>query len=216
MGRRALRKIDPALDLSRHLFKLEDLQTPLRLESMFARVAPLEIEIGSGKGLFMATASDAIPDHNFLGIEITGKYARFAAAKLARDNRDNAVMIHGDAQRFCREFVADASVAAVHVYFPDPWWKKRHRKRRIMNESFLREVVRILKTGGKLHFWTDVQEYFDTSLDLIQQVPELDGPIDVNESQAEHDLDYRTHFERRMRLNDEPVYRAEFRRTSDD
>ncbi len=214
MGRRALRKIDPELDLSRHLFKLEQMPPSRRLESLFARVAPLEIEIGSGKGLFMATMSAAAPGVNFLGVEITGKYARFAAAILARDKRDNAVMIHGDAQRFCREFLADASVTAIHVYFPDPWWKKRHRKRRIMNEVFLREVVRILAVDGKLHFWTDVQEYFESSLDLIRRVTPLGGPLPVTEPQAAHDLDYRTHFERRMRLNDEAVYRAEFRKLS--
>ncbi len=212
MGRRALRKIDPSLDLSRHLLTLDDLQPPLDIDSLFARPAPFEVEVGSGKGLFMASASETMPGHNFLGIEISEKYARFAAAKLARNDRDNAVMIHGDAQRFCFEFLADESIAAVHVYFPDPWWKKRHRKRRIMNETFLCEVVRVLEQNGKLHFWTDVEEYFESSLELIQQVTNLAGPIEVDVNTPEHDLDYRTHFERRMRLHDESVFRAEFQK----
>ncbi len=77
-------------------------------------------------------------------------------------------MIHGDAQRVFAEVLPEVSVAAVHVYFPDPWWKKRHRKRRVMNERFLRDVERVLIPGGALHFWTDVEEYFQTTLELIR------------------------------------------------
>ena len=95
---------------------------------MFDRDAPLEIEVGSGKGLFLQSAASTNPDHNFLGIEIATKYARFAAARLARSGLPNAVMVHGDAQPIFAELLPDNSLAAVHVYFPDPWWKKRHRK----------------------------------------------------------------------------------------
>ena len=219
MGRRALRKVDPTLDLSRHLKTLEELAgapeaAPLVVAALFDRVAPLEVEVGSGKGLFVASASAARPAHNFLGIEIAAKYARFAAAKLARAGRTNAVMIAGDGLRLFREFLADASVAAVHVYFPDPWWKKRHKKRRVMNETLLKDIERVLQPGGALHFWTDVEEYFLSSLELIAATVKLVGPLPVAEQQATHDLDYRTHFERRMRLHGESVFRSEFRKPS--
>ena len=214
MGRRALRKVDPTLDLSRHLTTLETLAAPLDQFALFGRVAPLEVEVGSGKGLFVASAAAARPDHNFLGIEIAAKYARFAAAKLARAGRTNAVMIAGDGLRLFREFLADDSVAAVHVYFPDPWWKKRHKKRRVMNESLLKDIERTLQPGGALHFWTDVEEYFLSTLELIAATVRLIGPLPVEEQQATHDLDYRTHFERRMRLHGENVYRSEFRKPS--
>jgi tRNA (guanine-N7-)-methyltransferase len=101
-------------------------------------------------------------------------------------------------------------LAAVHVYFPDPWWKARHHKRRVMNESFLADVVRTLQPDGRLHFWTDVREYFDQSLELIAARTPLVGPLDVRERPAEHDLDFRTHFERRTRMHGEGVYGAEF------
>ena len=74
---------------------------------------------------------------------------------------------------------ADASLEAVHVYFPDPWWKKRHRKRRVMNEGFLKNVERTLKPGRSLQFWTDVEEYFTTTLELIKNSTTLIGPLDV-------------------------------------
>ncbi|MEX0613133.1 MAG: methyltransferase domain-containing protein, partial [Pirellulales bacterium] len=133
MGRRALRKVDPALDLSRHLKSWDELPKPWDAAVLFGRVAPLEVEVGSGKGLFLQTAAAAMPERNFLGIEIAPKYARFAAARLARQALTNAVVIHGDAQRLFAELLPEDSLSAVHVYFPDPWWKKRHHKRRVLN-----------------------------------------------------------------------------------
>lgn len=210
MGRRTLRKIHPELDLSRYLYQLDDLTPPFVAEQAFGSTAPLEVEMGSGKGLFMATASADQPERHFLGVEVSKRYARYAAARLAKKERANAMMIAGDGLKFFREFLATESVDAVHVYFPDPWWKKRHRRRRVLNEPFLEDVQRVLKPQGRLHFWTDVQEYFETTLELIARVTSLEGPHAVDESTAEHDLDYRTHFERRTRLAELPVYRAEY------
>src|SRR6478735_6754282 len=167
MARRALRRIDPTLDFSRYLKLPDALPRPWDPNAVFDRVAPLEIEVGSGKGLFLESASAANPDHNFLGIEIATKYARFAAARLARQARKNAVMVHGDAQPIFADVLPEASVAAVHVYFPDPWWKKRHEKRRVLNERFVRQVERVLVPDGLLHYWTDVRERFEETLDLL-------------------------------------------------
>jgi tRNA (guanine-N7-)-methyltransferase len=214
MGRRALRPIDPSLDLSRHFVVLEGLAQPLDAAALFGRAAPLEIEVGSGKGLFLAAAAAGDPAADFLGIELLGKYARYVAARLAQRGLANARIIHGDAQHFFRSWLADESARAVHVYFPDPWWKARHKKRRVMNEEFLRHVERVLVPGGRLHFWTDVEEYFATTLAMVASATKMAGPFPVQEKPADHDLDYRTHFERRMRQHGESVYRAEFEKGS--
>lgn len=212
MGRRALRKIDAGRDLHDHLKAPGDLPDVWTSTTVFGNRHPLELEVGSGKGLFMSTASTAYPQRNFLGIEVSRKYARFAASRLARSSCANAIMIHGEAVALIHQHVPDGSVGAVHIYFPDPWWKKRHKKRRIMNRQFVQDIQRVLAPDGVLHFWTDVEEYFCTSLDLIARSTGLKGPVEVPERPSQHDLDFRTHFERRTRLHHLRVYRAEFRK----
>lgn len=212
MGRRALRPIDPNLDLTGHLRTLEAVPAPFDRAAFFGREAPLEIEVGSGKGLFLSAAAEGDSEADFLGIEIMAKYSRFIAARLAQRQLPNARIIHGDAQQFFRAWLAGDCIRAVHVYFPDPWWKARHRKRRVMNESFVKEIERVLVPGGKLHFWTDVEEYYLSALECLAANTTLQGPQPVQEKPADHDLDYRTHFERRMRLHGEAVYRSEFQK----
>jgi tRNA (guanine-N7-)-methyltransferase len=212
MPRRALRKIDPTLELSRYLKLPADLPRPWDADALFDHAAPLEIEVGSGKGLFLHSAASQNPGHNFLGIEIATKYARFAAARAAASGLKNAVMVHGDAQPIFADRLPDNCVAAVHVYFPDPWWKKRHEKRKVLNERFVKQVERVLIPGGSLHYWTDVRDRFKATLELLAKETTFDGPLEVPEREAEHDLDYRTHFERRTRLAALPVYRSEFRK----
>lgn len=214
MGRRALRHSDPNLDLSGWLFDLDQLPRPVTAEALFQCAWPLEVEVGSGRGLFLRTAAAAEPRRCFLGCEIGRKYARFTAAGLASRGLDNAKVVAGDALRLFAELLPDLSVAAVHVYFPDPWWKQKHRKRRIMRESFVRDVERVLEPGGSFHFWTDVEEYFRASLEVTTSCSRLAGPNLVDERPAEHDLDYRTHFERRMRQHRTEVFRSEFRKPS--
>jgi tRNA (guanine-N7-)-methyltransferase len=214
MGRRALRKIDPAIDLTGRLKMFDELPRPWDAAALFGRAAVLEVEVGTGKGLFLRGAAAERPESDFLGIEVVGKYAQFAAAGLAKAGLRNAVVVHGDALRVFAELLPDRSLAAVHVYFPDPWWKARHKKRRVMRESLLRDVQRTLQSGGSLHFWTDVEEYFHSALELLAAHTSLVGPLPVPEAPAEHDMAYRTHFERRVRLANEPVYRAEFRKTT--
>src|SRR5512135_2925788 len=99
MGRRALRKFDPHVDLSRHLKTFDDLPRPWDAAKLFGRDAPLEVEIGSGKGLFLRTAAGQRPAVDFLGIEIAHRYAAYAAAHLARLGVTNAVVVSGDAMR---------------------------------------------------------------------------------------------------------------------
>ncbi len=222
MGRRALRKLDPSIDLSGHLRELsallpEGAETPpprLDPQAFFAQPQPLEIEMGSGKGLFLLNAALAHPERNYLGVELARNYAAYCAARLKRHELANGYMISGDGLRFFHELLPDACAAAVHVYFPDPWWKKRHAKRRVMNEQLVRDIERVLMPGGSLHFWTDVQDYFEMALPVLAENTQLKGPLPVAEQTPAHDMDYRTNFERRKRQDGLPIYRSEYRKTS--
>lgn len=216
MGRRALSKVrlNEQENFSRYFKIPEELSKPLSSVEVFSRDAPLELEIGSGKGLFIRNAARLNPEHNFLGIEIGKKYAIFSAAGIMKANLQNAVMLCGDAAKFLHEGIAPDSLHAIHVYFPDPWWKRAHKKRRILREEVLKLIERALQPGGTLYFRTDVLEYYDTTLKLIAKTTKLQGPFEIEENEPEHDMDYHTHFERRTRLNEAPVYRSFFRKES--
>ena len=206
MPRKTLRKMAD-LDYSRHLFRQQDFPEKWDAKVLFENsTAPLEVEVGSGKGHFLLAAAQTHPNHNFLGIEVAHKYAAYCAAKLIKENISNAVMISGDAVTLFRERFEADSLAAVHVYFPDPWWKKRHRKRRVMRMDLIRRVEACLIPGGKLHFWTDVEEYFQTTLEMMAAESILKGPW---EPEVEENA-WRTHFERRTLEEGKPVFRSYF------
>ena len=219
MPRSPIKRPPASLDLSKVLRNVDDLPEKLNSASLFGNNAPLEIEIGSGKGLFMTTASAANPEHNFLGIEIMAKYAAHSAGRLLRSRAEapesnlNAIMVSGNAEPLFNDRIEETSIEAVHVYFPDPWWKKRHRKRRVVNEASIRNISKALRPGGRFHFWTDVLDYFENTVEMIAELaPEFGVPIPEEEATADHDLDYRTHFERRSRPHQIPVYRVRYER----
>ena len=213
MGRRSLRKIDSDVDLSRHLRQFEELPRPWDRGRRVRPRAPLEMEVGSGKGLFLRTAAAARPDVDFLGVRSPGGTPSSPPPGLAKQNLPNAAVVCGDALRVFHELLPDASLAAVHVYFPDPWWKKRHRKRRVMQEPLAaatssgRFSPAARCTSGPT--WRSI---FIRRWNCWPAIRCFAGPMEVPETPAEHDMAYRTHFERRMRLHNEPVYRAEFRK----
>lgn len=210
MGRRALPRLKPDVDFSSLFSEIAQLPQPFELATLFLDPQrPLHVEVGSGKGHFLVTESGFRPNDNFLGIEIAKKYARFAAYRCAQQDRRNVRVLAGDAVRFVKEQLPDACAASVHIYFPDPWWKARHRKRRVVRGELIEAVERVLRPAGRLHFWTDVEEYFQSGCETILAHSRLQGPLPV-ELPETPDESFKTHFERRTRLNGLPVYRAEF------
>ena len=195
------------LQMRGRYFRDQDLAV---FSNWMATEMPLELEIGSGKGLFLTNAARRSPDRRFVGLEIAAKYAMACQARIEKTGITNAKFFACDAVAVIDQDVADGSLDAIHVYFPDPWWKSRHKKRRVLNEKTLCNIERTLKPSGSFHFWTDVLDYYEGTLELIDQVTKLKGPFFVSEPPAAHDMDYLTHFERRTRRNGLPVYRSRF------
>ena len=181
-----------------------------RFEDALGSTLPIELEIGSGKGLFLTQAAQRHLDRTFIGLELATKYARDAQAKLERLQITNACFIACDAVAVIERDVPEDKLVAVHVYFPDPWWKSKHKKRRVLSDETIIHIQRTLIPGGQLHFWTDVLDYYEEAVARIMELTQFRGPFYVPEPIAEHTMDYRTHFERRTRLNGLPVYRARF------
>ncbi len=116
---------------------------------------PLQLEIGSGKGTFLVQQAPRHPDVNYVGIERSPEFYRYAADRVRRHALANVRVLHGDAVEFIRFWCADAVVEVLHLYFSDPWPKTRHHKRRVVQDATLDEFHRVLDAGGELHLVTD-------------------------------------------------------------
>lgn len=159
--------------------------------------------MGFGKGMFLVNTAKARPEVDFLGIEIERKYTLDTAARLLRQGVPNVKLAATDARWLLTTGVHDSSVDAVHVYFPDPWWKKRHKKRKVFTADFASQVARVLKPRGMLWFKTDVQDYFDETLPLVSATGAFIEKAWPNDEAW-------TNFERKYREEGRPIYRAAF------
>ena len=166
---------------------------------------PLEIELGSGKGTFLAQEAPLHPGTLFLGIEWASQFYRYAADRMRRLNLTHVRMLHADGVVFLRNFVADQTVSTFHWYFPDPWPKARHNKRRTFQEGFLRELYRVLTPAddagaGRIHVATDHLDYWEWMQEHATKVSDLYDiePFEPPASAGEGEL-VGTNFERKYR-----------------
>lgn len=134
---------------------------------------PLELEIGSGKGTFLLNQAGQTPEINYIGIEWAKAFWRYAADRCRRHNLPNVRVVRTEAAGFVRCFVRDGALRQVHIYFPDPWPKARHNKRRLIQAPFLRELWRALEPGGMIRIATDHHDYFAWMEEHAGQVADL-------------------------------------------
>jgi tRNA (guanine-N7-)-methyltransferase len=192
------------------MLTVPDPPAPLDWRTVFGNDNPVELEVGFGKGLFLLTAAQQSPDVNFLGIEIVRKYQLFTATRLVKHSVGNVRVACADARSFLRDCIAADYVRALHVYFPDPWWKTRHHKRRVFTSEFCSEIVRVLCPGGRLYFATDVEDYSRRVVELIASHTSLLTVPAPTEHDPAHDLDYLTNFERKFRKQGKQINRLCF------
>jgi tRNA (guanine-N7-)-methyltransferase len=187
--------------------EIEDIDRRIDFVKIFGRRGPVHIEIGSGKGTFLLKQAGTQPDDNFLGIEWARKYYRYAVDRIGRWGVKNVRIIRTDAAAFLADFIPDNSVDFFHVYFPDPWPKKRHHKRRFICPANLEHLIRCLKTGGQLRIATDHADYFEVIQELINnQKQRLEEIQFLPTAGADTGEWVGTNFERKYIKDQRPIY----------
>ena len=197
------------VDTTGVFFELDHLTPPLDWPAFFGADRPVEVEVGPGKGVFLATAGAERPGTSFVGVEVARKYAILAAERVVKAGLGNVRVIAGDAQTFLDRYVPSGSIEALHVYFPDPWWKKRHRKRRVVNERFVARAAEVIRPGGELRVITDVEEYYQAIVELIAAHPAYEP---IGEAGAEDDpQQIQTNFANKFRPEGRPFFGRRYR-----
>ncbi len=146
---------------------------PLDFAAVFGRSAPTLLEIGCGMGETTATIAAAHPENDYLGIEVHAPGVGSLLKEIATRALGNLRVIRHDAVEVLRDMIPHGALAGIHVYFPDPWPKKRHHKRRLIQPPFVHELALRLAPGGYLHCATDWEEYAQQMLDVLSGEPSL-------------------------------------------
>lgn len=136
--------------------------------AMGARAGRLELEIGAGHGGFAVAFGARHPDRALVAIEQRRSFAEGVAEKVRRRGLANVVVVHGDARLAAPRLFRAGSLAAIHVHFPDPWWKWRHRHRRLIDDGMSGLLYRLLAAGGVLDFRTDVERYAVEAMERLE------------------------------------------------
>lgn len=147
--------------------------TPLDFAAVFGRDAPTVLEIGFGMGDATAQIAAALPETNFIGIEVHEPGVGALLKRIGEQDLTNLRLVRHDAVEVLQHMVVPASLAGIHVFFPDPWHKKKHHKRRLIQGPFVQSLVTRLAPGGYLHCATDWQPYAEQMLEVLNAEPAL-------------------------------------------
>lgn len=173
-------------------------------EQLFGNRNPVVLEIGSGKGRFLIATATERPDMNLVGVEKSLHYHRVIRDRVMKRHLQNVRLINHDAFLVLRDMVPDASLAEVHIYFPDPWPRKKEQKRRIIRAEVLDQIRRTLVDGGSAVYVTDHRDYFEIAAPLIEQhfraERRIPGPDDPP----------RTNYEAKYRAEGREIYEVRF------
>lgn len=185
----------------------ESYVAPLDLLAIFGRTAPLDVDLGCGNGSFLCELAQGNPEKNFLGIEkLAGRVAKSCRKATALDN---VRVLNVEISYAVRYLLPPDSVETFYLMFPDPWPKRRHHRRRLVQEDFLDSIYRSLAAGGFLRIATDQLDYFQ-QIEGVAQEDARFGKIDIDETA----LLPLTKFERQFRAQGAPIYRLVLRKIS--
>ena len=141
--------------------------------AQFGREAPRVLEIGFGMGAATAQIAQSRPDTDFIGVEVHEPGVGALLKLIDEKGLSNIRIVQHDAVEVLRDMVSPGSLAGIHIYFPDPWHKKRHHKRRLIQTAFVAALCQYLQAGGYLHCATDWQPYAEQMLEVLSAEPSL-------------------------------------------
>jgi len=144
-----------------------DIQKPISPSEVFGRQAPLEIDLGCGKGRFLSVHASRHPDRNFIGIERKIERARRTAKKAERLGLSNVRLIRIEASYFIERMLPDKCLDVLYIFYPDPWPKRRHNRRRLFAPPFMDSLTRVLAPEGVVHLSTDHEDYFEQMTKVV-------------------------------------------------
>lgn len=179
---------------------------PFRIGHLFPGAAPLEVDVGCGKGRFLLARAAAYPDVNFLGIDRMLRRIRKIDKKAVRRGLRNIRLLRMDACYAVTYLIPAASVRAYYIFFPDPWPKRKHHHNRLFDRQFMDSLVRTLIPGGAIHFATDHLPYFDEVRDLLMADGRFE-PIETFVPREEEKTDFELLF-----IEHKPIGRCSFRK----
>jgi len=175
---------------------------------------PLEVDVGCAHGDFLIERARATPESNFLGLEIRKPMVERTNAKLARESMDNVRLLQCNANQAWRELFAGRPLRRVYVHFPDPWFKAKHHKRRVVQPDFVAAIRETLEPGGEFRFMTDYQSYAEDVRELMSTQEGFENRYGADAQAPEREEGFPlTHREEWHSSQGHPVYRYVWTRT---
>lgn len=167
-----------AIDSQWSKFGIDYSQENIHLDSVFQRNAPKILEIGFGMGVATATIAQNLPDSDFLAIDVHGPGVGNLLKLIDEEKITNIRVMRHDAVEVVNYMLTNNSLDGIHIFFPDPWQKKRHHKRRLIQKPFIENLLPKLKINGYIHLATDWEDYAFQMLDVLNHCDELKNTTD--------------------------------------
>ncbi|NBI13233.1 tRNA (guanosine(46)-N7)-methyltransferase TrmB [[Haemophilus] felis] len=204
-----------AMNQNWHYYGLEHQNQPFDFKKIYGNDNPVVLEIGFGMGYSLVEMALNNPDKNYLGIEVhTPGVGACIAYALEKEVKNLRVICH-DATEILRDCIADESLGGLQLFFPDPWHKKKHHKRRIVQPRFIQTICQKLYAGAFVHFATDWENYAQQMLDVLQQEPCLQNTSNTNDYIPRPDFRPLTKFEQRGKKLGHGVWDLYFLKTTE-
>lgn len=195
----------PAVKTEASYLILADLKKPFSFEALFGNRRPVELEIGAGRGDFLKNYCEENPDLNLVAVERKLNYLMRGINKAHKKGLTNVQFLNLEVRHFLEDYVPRQSLRAVHIYHPDPWPKKRHLKRRLIQPDFVKLLAETISPGGELHLRTDHANYFEHMMEVMEKQGFFEQ-VPVPENIAKH----KTGFEVRFTEQGVPIHYASY------